>query len=296
MDGANAASAGFPSRANTLATRIASVVVLLPLIIAAVWWPPTTALLAGLAIALAIGELFAIFRHGGYAPRTVEGITIGLAICTATFFQPLTTIDLMLVVIFGSIIGALIVEIARHERQTSLLSWALTFAGAYYVGGLLSSYLLLRQLDMPLQNGWLAFAGIPPGAAWVFFTLAITWLQDTGAFFVGRKFGRTQMAPILSPKKSWEGFFGGMAAAITTALFCVPLLGLPITLWQAAILGVVAGIFGPLGDLAESLIKRQVGVKDSGFIIPGHGGILDRIDSILFTGPVVYYFIVLFTR
>ncbi|ACL23469.1 phosphatidate cytidylyltransferase [Chloroflexus aggregans] len=279
-----------------MATRIASVVVLLPLIIAAVWWPPTTALLAGLAIALAIGELFAIFRHGGYAPRTVEGITIGLAICAATFFQPLTTIDLMLVVIFGSIIGALIVEIARHERQTSLLSWALTFAGAYYVGGLLSSYLLLRQLDMPLQNGWLAFAGIPPGAAWVFFTLAITWLQDTGAFFVGRKLGRTKMAPILSPKKSWEGFFGGMAAAIATALFCVPLLGLPITLWQAAILGVVAGIFGPLGDLAESLIKRQVGVKDSGFIIPGHGGILDRIDSILFTGPVVYYFIVLFTR
>ncbi len=296
MDGANAASAGSPSRANTLATRIASVVVLLPLIIAAVWWPPTTALLAGLAIALSIGELFAIFRHGGYAPRTVEGITIGLAICAATFFQPLTTIDLMLVVIFGSIIGALIVEIARHERQTSLLSWALTFAGAYYVGGLLSSYLLLRQLDMPLQNGWLAFAGIPPGAAWVFFTLAITWLQDTGAFFVGRKLGRTQMAPILSPKKSWEGFFGGMTAAIATALFCVPLLGLPITLWQAAILGVVAGIFGPLGDLAESLIKRQVGVKDSGFIIPGHGGILDRIDSILFTGPVVYYFIVLFTR
>ncbi|WP_287906547.1 phosphatidate cytidylyltransferase [Chloroflexus sp.] len=279
-----------------MATRIASVVVLLPLIIAAVWWPPTTALLAGLAIVLAIGELFAIFRHGGYAPRTVEGITIGLAICAATFFQPLTTIDLMLVVIFGSIIGALIVEIARHERQTSLLSWALTFAGAYYVGGLLSSYLLLRQLDMPLQNGWLAFAGIPPGAAWVFFTLAITWLQDTGAFFVGRKLGRTKMAPILSPKKSWEGFFGGMAAAIATALFCVPLLGLPITLWQAAILGVVAGIFGPLGDLAESLIKRQVGVKDSGFIIPGHGGILDRIDSILFTGPVVYYFIVLFTR
>jgi phosphatidate cytidylyltransferase len=279
-----------------LATRIASVVVLLPLIIAAVWWPPTTALLAGLAIVLAIGELFAIFRHGGYAPRKVEGITIGLAICAATFFQPLTTIDLMLVVIFGSIIGALIVEIARHERQTSLLSWALTFAGAYYVGGLLSSYLLLRQLDMPLQNGWLAFAGIPPGAAWVFFTLAITWLQDTGAFFVGRKLGRTKMAPILSPKKSWEGFFGGMAAAIATALFCVPLLGLPITLWQAAILGVVAGIFGPLGDLAESLIKRQVGVKDSGFIIPGHGGILDRIDSILFTGPVVYYFIVLFTR
>lgn len=104
------------------------------------------------------------------------------------------------------------------------------------------------------------------------------------------------MAPILSPKKSWEGFAGGMVAAIATALFCVPLLGLPITLLEAAILGVIAGIFGPLGDLAESLIKRQVGVKDSGYIIPGHGGILDRIDSILFTGPVVYYMIVLFTR
>lgn len=296
MDGANAASAGSPSRANTLATRIASVVVLLPLIIAAVWWPPTTALLAGVAIALAIGELFAIFRHGGYVPRLIEGIAIGWLICAATFFQPFTPIDLALVVVLASVIGALIAEIARRDRQTSLLSWALTFAGAYYVGGLLSSYLLLRQLETPLQAGWLAFAHIPPGAAWVFFTLAITWLQDTGAFFVGRAFGRTKMAPILSPKKSWEGFWGGMAAAIITALFCVPLLGLPITLLEAVILGVAAGIFGPLGDLAESLIKRQVGVKDSGFIIPGHGGILDRIDSILFTGPVVYYLVVLFTH
>ncbi len=296
MDGANAASAGSPSRANTLAARITSVVVLLPLIIAGVWWPPTTALLAGLVIALAIGELFAIFRHGGYAPRLFEGIAIGWLICAATFFQPLTTIDLVLVVVFVSILGALIAELVRRNRQTSLLGWALTFAGAYYVAGLLSSYLLLRQLETPLQGGWLAFAHIPPGAAWVFFTLAITWLQDTGAFFVGRSFGRTKMAPVLSPKKSWEGFFGGMAAAITTALFCVPLLGLPITLIEAAILGVAAGIFGPLGDLAESLIKRQVGVKDSGFIIPGHGGILDRIDSILFTGPVIYYLIVLFSH
>jgi phosphatidate cytidylyltransferase len=235
-----------------------------------------------------------MFRHGGYQPRLAEGLTIGWLICAATFFQPLTTIDLLLAVMFVAIIGTLIAEIARRDRQTSLLSWALTLAGAYYVGGLLSSYLLLRQLEQPLQDGWLAFAQIPPGAAWVFFTLAITWLQDTGAFFIGRAFGRTKMAPTLSPKKSWEGFAGGMAAAIATALFCVPLLGLPITLGEAVILGVVAGIFGPLGDLAESLIKRQVGVKDSGFIIPGHGGILDRIDSILFTGPVVYYLVVIF--
>lgn len=296
MDGANAASAGSSSRANTLATRIASVVVLLPLIIAGVWWPPTTMALAALVIALAISELFAILRHGGYQPRLIEGIIIGWLICAATFFQPVITVDLVLVVVFGSIIGALVSEIARRDRQTSLLSWVLTFAGAYYVGGLLSSYLLLRQLETPLQTGWLAFAHIPPGAAWVFFTLAITWLQDTGAFFVGRSFGRTQMAPLLSPKKSWEGFLGGMVAAIATALFCVPLLGLPITLLEATILGIAAGIFGPLGDLAESLIKRQVGVKDSGFIIPGHGGILDRIDSILFTGPVVYYLIILFTQ
>jgi phosphatidate cytidylyltransferase len=296
MDGANAASAGSPSRTNALAIRIASVVVLLPLIIAGVWWPPTTVLLAGVATSLAIGELFAMFRHGGYQPRLAEGLTIGWLICAATFFQPLTTIDLLLAVMFVAIIGTLIAEIARRDRQTSLLSWALTLAGAYYVGGLLSSYLLLRQLEQPLQDGWLAFAQIPPGAAWVFFTLATTWLQDTGAFFVGRAFGRTKMAPILSPKKSWEGFAGGMAAAIATALFCVPLLGLPITLVEAVILGMAAGIFGPLGDLAESLIKRQVGVKDSGFIIPGHGGILDRIDSILFTGPVIYYLVVIFLQ
>ncbi len=296
MDGANAASAGSPSRANTLATRIISVVVLLPLIIAGVWWPPTTFLLAGLVVALAISELFAMFRHGGYAPRLIEGIAIGWLICVAAFFSPFAPFNLGLSVVFVTALGALISEIARRDRKTSLLSWALTFAGSYYVAGLLSSYLLLRQLETPLVGGWLAFAQIPPGAAWVFFTLAITWLQDTGAYFVGRAMGRTQMAPALSPKKSWEGFAGGMASSIITALLCVPLLGLPITWLEAVILGIAAGVFGPLGDLAESLIKRQVGVKDSGFIIPGHGGILDRIDSILFTGPIVYYLVLLFTR
>jgi phosphatidate cytidylyltransferase len=101
------------------------------------------------------------------------------------------------------------------------------------------------------------------------------------------------MAPLLSPKKTWEGFAGGMLASIIAALAAVPLLGLPIGYLGAGLIGAVAAIAGPLGDLGESLIKRQIGVKDSGQLIPGHGGVLDRMDSLLFVGPVIYYGVVL---
>jgi phosphatidate cytidylyltransferase len=154
---------------------------------------------------------------------------------------------------------------------------------------------LLRAIDTPLNpGGWLSFLRLEPGAAWIVFVLAITFLSDTAAYFTGRLLGQHPMAPYISPKKSWEGAIGGLVFATLTGLLLVYLLGLPIPLWIGALLGCIGSIAGQAGDLAESLIKRQVDIKDSGRIIPGHGGILDRIDSLLFTAPVLYYMIMIF--
>ncbi|MEI8307453.1 MAG: phosphatidate cytidylyltransferase [Chloroflexales bacterium] len=293
MDGANAASADSPSRASSLALRVASVSVLIPIVIAAAWWPWSTAILVGLCIVLAMFELAGIMRQGGYAPRLWVGLLISLTLCAAAALQPTITFDLSGAIICLSIIGSLTYELLPGDRSSSLESWALTFGGAYYVGGLLSYFILLGQIHTPLHGGWLTLLHIPPGTSWIFLVLAVTWLQDTAAFFVGRAIGRHKMAPILSPKKSWEGAVGGFVASALSAMLAVAILGLPISYTAAVLIGATAGVVGPLGDLVESLIKRQIGIKDSGQLIPGHGGILDRIDSLLFTAPVIYYLVLL---
>jgi phosphatidate cytidylyltransferase len=293
MDGANAASADSRSKASSLGLRIASGVILIPLLVLAAWWEISSALLVGLVTVLALIELYGIFRQGGLQPRVGLGIMVGLLLCLAAAIDRYTPFEVYGAVISLSIMLALVYEIRPQDRTNSLTSWAITFAGAYYIGGLLSSFILIRQLDAPLQTGWLQALRIPPGTAWIIFTLAITFLNDTFAYFVGRAFGRTKMAPILSPKKSWEGAAGGLVASTLSALLCVPLLGLPIHPAYAALIGALAGVVGPAGDLAESLIKRQIGIKDSGTLIPGHGGMLDRVDSLLFVAPMVYYMVLL---
>jgi phosphatidate cytidylyltransferase len=281
------------SRTSSLPRRLASVAVLIPLIVAAAWWYWVTVALVAVCVVLAVIELFGILRRGGFAPRTGPGIAVALLLCAAAALRPFSTVDLTGLALSLGVALTLTYELIPRDRSTSLTSWAFTFAGASYVGWLLSAFILLHQLETPLRGGPLSGLGLPSGAAWVMLVLAITWIQDSAAFFVGRSLGRTQMAPLLSPKKSWEGFVGGLVASLLTAVAAVPILGLPIGYLQAGLIGLAAGVAGPLGDLGESLIKRQVGVKDSGDLIPGHGGILDRIDSLLFTAPVVYYGVLL---
>jgi phosphatidate cytidylyltransferase len=295
MDGANAASAASRSRVSSLALRIVSGVVLIPIILAAAWWFWSTALLVTICVIVAQIELYNILRRGGYAPRVGLGLLIGLTLCAAAALQAATGLDLSGLVIGTSIAGTLIYELAQGERR-NLSDMALTYVGAFYIAALLSYFILLQQLATPLAGGWLAWLPIPPGMAWIILALAVTWLQDTVAYFVGKAYGRTVMAPLLSPKKTWEGAAAGFLASLLTAPLFTLLLGLPISLAGAALIGAAAGIIGPLGDLVESLIKRQIGIKDSGTLIPGHGGLLDRIDSMLFIGPLVYYLALALTQ
>ena len=152
------------------------------------------------------------------------------------------------------------------------------FAGRFLLGvawlGLLAFLVLLRRQDH--------------GLAWVFLVLAISWLSDTGAYFAGRFFGRTKLYPRISPKKTWEGVLGGVTLATIGALV-VREVGLPaLTVGECLLLGPTLSMAGVAGDLSESMLKRSFEVKDSGWILPGHGGILDRIDSVLFVAPLLY--------
>jgi phosphatidate cytidylyltransferase len=152
--------------------------------------------------------------------------------------------------------------------------------------GLLVTMALLRQMD--------------GGLGLVLMSLFICWAADSGAYFVGVAIGKHKMAPTVSPKKSWEGFFGGLAAAVAVVLLSrgvsIPLVEtgemlLPATLSTSTgvVVALVLGCFAVLGDLSESLIKRSYGVKDSGTILPGHGGVLDRLDSVMFVAPALYF-------
>ena len=166
----------------------------------------------------------------------------------------------------------------RSQKETAFTSWAWTIAGILYVGWLLSYLVALRGLDA--------------GREWVFLALFTTFGSDTAAFFVGRALGRHRLALHISPGKTWEGAVGGVLGAIIVSLVLVIPLGLPLSYGQAILLGLIVSIFGQLGDLVESLLKRNMGVKESGRLIPGHGGVLDRMDSLVLAGIVVYYYVI----
>jgi len=176
-----------------------------------------------------------------------------------------------------AVIPPLLWLLFRQQKQDAFVSWAWTIAGIFYVGWLLSHMVALR--------------GLADGTNWVFFVLLVTWLSDTVAFFTGRRLGRHKIAPSISPGKTWEGAVGGIGGAIAiSVLFFTPTpFHLPLHYWQVIPLAIGVSILGQCGDLVESLLKRNAGVKDSGTFMPGHGGILDRMDSLIFAGTLVYY-------
>jgi phosphatidate cytidylyltransferase len=162
-----------------------------------------------------------------------------------------------------------------------------TMAGVAYVPTLLAYVLRLRALD---PNRILS--GISAGALWLFLVVGATWVMDIAAYVVGKAIGRHKLCPTISPGKTIEGAIGGLLGAVAVAWAMGTWLGLSAT--QAVLLGALLGIGGQAGDLFESLLKRRAGVKDSGTLLPGHGGVLDRFDSLLFNAPIAYYVIRVF--
>jgi phosphatidate cytidylyltransferase len=150
--------------------------------------------------------------------------------------------------------------------------------GCGYGGGGMTALMAVRNLD----NG---------GAWWLVAALTITWMNDTCAYFAGRLFGRHKLYPEVSPNKTWEGFFGGMLGSIAGLFILKYGFFDQVTVADCIVMGVLGGVLGPAGDLCESMLKRSYGVKDSGKIIPGHGGMLDRVDALLFNAPMVLIYV-----
>ena len=187
------------------------------------------------------------------------------------------------VLLGGGVVLALPWLFLNRGREGFSPKWLYAVAGPVYIGFLLAHALMLRELDD--GAGW--------GRDWLLFAVLVTFATDTGAFLTGMALGRHLMAPSISPSKTWEGAIGGFAWAVGIALALGALLQLPAPIWQEALLGAAVGVFAQLGDLAESRLKRAGGAKDAGSSLPGHGGFLDRLDSILFTIPLVYYIVAL---
>ena len=180
----------------------------------------------------------------------------------------------------------------RKDLNQAFVDWALTVGGSFYLGIPLVAAIALRSSDGAISHDWLSnladtlsfgWDANPRGLAWLLTRLIITWMGDSGAYLVGRAFGKHPMIPRISPKKTMEGLTGGLICASITGVAGSQLFGLDIPIWAGFAFGLLVGAIGVFGDLVESLLKRQAGVKDSGTLIPGHGGMLDRLDALLFT-------------
>ena len=241
-------------------------------------------LLMGTFLIGASWEYVHLFRAVKFDPNMV--VTVGgVAAVTITrmflpqFAQPTLAIVVLL---------AMAVHLIAYERgrDQSALDFCLTIGGVVYIGWIGSYLFDLRNIP---QGGW-----------WFMLVMFCVWLGDSGAYSIGRAYGVHKMAPRLSPKKSWEGYITSVLTGLFAGGFYLYVfttygfLKTDMTIWQGAILGLLLGALPPLGDLGESMIKRQSGIKDSSDIIPGHGGFFDRIDSWLWGATIGYFFLIWF--
>lgn len=258
--------------ASDLTLRVISALVLVGLFMATLflggWW--FTAFIA-LVMVVALGEFYATLRRHGFVPLAVFGLAgvVGSAIA-AHVGGPgpiLVTMVLsaVLVVLFFSVVS----------RRRPLDNAAVTVLGAVWVAQLSFAVIIGRSEQ---------------AASLIILLVLIAALFDIGGYFVGKAFGRQPIAPVLSPRKTWEGFVGGVVAAAGSAAVLSTVDWFPVTTAQALVLSILVVVLAPLGDGAESMIKRSLGVKDMGTVLPGHGGMLDRVDALLFVVPAAYVF------
>ena len=261
--------------------RIYTILVLAPLVYAVIRYLPALAFSGVVVLAggLALFEFYRLcFSDRSHSWLIGIGLT-GFAALILGTHRP----DIIVPALLATLVGIISVPLlSRTSLEQSLRDGAMTLFGVLYLGLTLGTLSMTRLL--------------PQGESLIFFLLLVTWASDTGAYYVGTLYGRHRLAPTISPKKTVEGLVGGLIGAIIAAYaarwwFLPELSGL-----DCLVLATLLTFTGLWGDLAESAMKRSVGVKDSGGILPGHGGMLDRLDSLLFTAPVFYYYVTMATR
>ncbi len=251
----------------------------------------------GIIVYLGQQEYFQLARAKGIAPAAKTTLVVTqVTLITSTALPHLAD---AIIPVAGSLICFYLLF---QPKLASITDIAASILGLFYGGHLPSYWVRLRALDtaasanLPLDgywpNPWPSFSGLPQGLSSTLLAFFCIWAADIGAYIMGRMVGRTRLSNI-SPKKTVEGAAFGVFASVIVGIWGAHSLHWPLALITGLCLGLIVGIASLLGDLTESMMKRDAGVKDSGKLIPGHGGILDRADSYVFTAPLVYYFITL---
>ena len=262
-----------------MALRFTSAAVGFPLLLLVIWLgPPWFSLVVASVAAIGALELCHMASKRSHRPVAFVAIIWTLAlVTTAHILSEDLSNETTAQALVGIVVFSYLVWQVQHARgRVNLRDWGTTAGIALLTGGFLCYAPNLRELDQ--------------GREWVFFLVIVTFATDTSAFVVGRNFGKRSLAPTISPGKTWEGAVAGLLGSMAVSAISSHLFDLNMSLTIALILGTLMGVVGQLGDLAESWLKRVTGVKDSGWLIPGHGGVLDRLDSIVFNLVLVYYF------
>lgn len=261
---------------SNLVLRVLSAVVLLPLVIALVLWDVRWGF-AGLVLlvtALALREWAAMALRGRPIAEHAVPVGLGTALAVALYLVP----QLALVAVLATVMLTLAMQLSfAGEIASATHRLSVSLAGVFYVPPLVVALPLLQR-------------DVVGGESWVLLAMGLTFSADTGAYFAGRAFGRRKLAPKISPGKTWEGVAGGLLGALGFGFLARATFFPALSAGDCVVTGLATGFLGPVGDLVESLVKRSCGVKDSGNLIPGHGGILDRIDALLFVGAFVYFY------
>lgn len=255
-----------------LKQRIITAAIGLPIVFAACWFGDVWfAVLLSVAVTIGVREFYKMAEADGLRPIELPGILLTILFVLVPFYWK----DYLFLLICVLIVIPLIGSLFRKPREGAFMGWAWTAAGVLYVGWLMSYWVGLRIA--------------PDGQFLAMWALILCFASDTGAYITGRLLGRHKMAPSISPKKTWEGAAGGLLLTIAGSwLFGTVVFGLvdwPVALW----LGIPISVAAQLGDLVGSLLKRNFHCKDAGSFLPGHGGLLDRLGSLAFTGVTLYY-------
>ena len=276
--------------------RLVSSVVLWGIMLAVIFWLPPTALyiFMNVVIARALWEFYGICEVKGLKVFKVWGVIGAVALISGSWFiygqqqfaERAYDFDVFILLIFA--LGVFIRQFPQKLNSQGIETMAVTLFGLIYVAWLGN---FITRINFTSSEG----------RYFVMVLVVVTKFTDIGAYLIGTAFGRHKMVPRLSPNKTWEGTAGGMLFALGGSLMCFYLLNVHwansgMLVWHAIVLGLLLGAAAVIGDLAESLIKREAGVKDSSTWLPGHGGALDLIDSLLFTAPLLYVFMRLVLR
>ena len=257
-----------------------------PLVIALLLGGPWIVAVVVGATVLAAREVFALLTGAGYPSLAWLGIVFAAALVLDAAIVPAIDGSGLLLVATGTVLAA-VGAFTRTDPRDGLPTWFATVFGAFYAS--LLGFILRLGHEAPALPASAPLAGIGADRGWIVLLVLTVWSFDTGAYFVGKRFGRRKFLTHISPSKTYAGLIGGIVAATVVSALVLAGLGQPVA--SALLVGPLVSLAAQAGDLAESMLKRAAGAKDSGTLIPGHGGVLDRVDSFLFAAPILTLYV-----